>query len=288
MGDQVRSAADFGGLEVAAFESRRAKEMATLIANCGGVPLVAPAMREVPLEENPAAFAFVEKLFAGQIDAVIFLTGIGTRTLVEVLEARYPRERIVRALSEIVVVARGPKPVNVLRELQIPIAITVPEPNTWREVLRALEENSRGFRLEGSRVAVQEYGISNRDFLGYLRAHGAEVLRVPVYRWAFPEDTTALRQAVEAVAHGRIRVVIFTNAVQVDHLLQMASEQGLKERLLRALRDCVICSVGPTCSEALLAHSVPVDLEPTPNKMGILVREAAREAPALLEKKTKR
>ena len=288
MGDQVRSAADFGGLEVAAFESRRAKEMAALIANCGGVPLVAPAMREVPLEENPAAFAFVEKLLAGQIDAVIFMTGVGTRTLVEVLEARYPRERIVRALSGIVVVARGPKPVNVLRELQIAIAITVPEPNTWREVLRALEENSCGFRLKGSRVAVQEYGISNHDFLGYLRAHAAEVLRVPVYRWAFPEDTTALRRAVEAIAEGRIRVVMFTNAVQVDHVLQMASEQGLKERLLRALRDCVICSVGPTCSEALLAHSVPVDLEPTPNKMGILVREAAREAPALLEKKTNR
>lgn len=160
MGNQI--APDFGGLEVVAFESRRTKEMATLISNHGGIPQVAPSMREIPLEENPAAFTFAEKLFADQIDAVIFMTGVGTRMLVEVLETRCPREKIVRALSQITVVARGPKPIKVLRELQVPITITVPEPNTWRETLQALDGNSRGITLKGNRVAVQEYGVSNQ------------------------------------------------------------------------------------------------------------------------------
>ncbi len=271
-----------------AFESRRAKEMASLIACYGGVPIVAPSMREIPLDENPAAFAFAEKLFAGQLDAVIFTTGVGTRVLLEVLEGRHPREEIVRSLSKTIIVARGPKPGKALRELGVPIAIAVPEPNTSREILQALEENSRGFKLEGSRVAVQEYGVSNEAFLGQLRARRAEVLRVPVYRWALPEDTEPLRGALEAIVGGRARVVLFTNAVQVDHLLRLASEQGRKQGLLEALHDAVVCSVGPTCSEALVASGISVDLEPEHGKMGALVREAAGKAPALLRHKTEK
>ena len=288
MSNQAEQSVDFGGLVVVAFESRRAKEMTTLISNYGGIPLVAPSMREIPLEENPAAFTFAERLLARQLDAVIFMTGVGTQTLVEVLETRYTREKIVRALSDVVVVARGPKPTKVLRELQIPIAIAVPEPNTWREILRALEENARGFQLEGSRVAVQEYGVPNEAFLQQLRERGAEVLRVPVYRWGLPEDIGPLRQALEAIVDGRARVALFTNAVQVEHAMQVASENGLNQSLLETLRDCVVCSVGPTCSAALFASSVSVDLEPAHPKMGMLVYEAALRAPDLLRQKTQR
>src|SRR5258708_40108611 len=95
MTETTAAAVDFGGLEVVAFESRLAKEMATLIERLGGGPRVAPSMREVPLEENPAAFDFASKLFAGGFDAVIFLTGVGPRTLFQVLESQYTREIIV-------------------------------------------------------------------------------------------------------------------------------------------------------------------------------------------------
>ncbi len=287
MSNRVEQSVGFGGLVVVAFESRRAKETATLITNYGGIAVVAPSMREIPLEENPAAFTFAERLFARQLDAVIFMTGVGTQTLLEVLKTRYPREKIVRALSDTVVVARGPKPVKVLRGLQIPIAVTVPEPNTWREILQALEENSRGFQLKGSRVAVQEYGVSNEAFLQQLRERGAEVLRVPVYRWDLPEDLAPLRQALEAIVEGRARVALFTNAVQVEHAMRVASEHGFKQRLLEALRDCVVGSVGPTCSAALLASSIPVDLEPPHPKMGMLVHDAAAKACHLLRHKAK-
>lgn len=287
MSNQVEQSVDFGGLEVVAFESRRAKEMATLISNHGGIAVVAPSMREIPLEENPAAFTFAERLFARQLDAVIFMTGVGTQTLLEVLETRYPREKIVRGLSEIIVVARGPKPIKVLRELQVPVTISAPEPNTWREILQAMEENSRGFQLKGSRVAVQEYGVSNEAFLQQLRERGAEVLRVPVYRWDLPEDLAPLRQALEAIVEGHIRVALFTNAVQVEHVMRAASEHGFKERLWEALLDCVVGSVGPTCSAALLASGISVDLEPPHPKMGMLVHEAAAKACHLLRHKAK-
>jgi len=82
--------AGFENLTVVSFENRKGKEIATLIANQHGIPLVAPAMREIPLEQNPAAFTFAEELLAGRLNAVIFMTGVGARTLMEVLTMRPP------------------------------------------------------------------------------------------------------------------------------------------------------------------------------------------------------
>ncbi len=278
--------ANFGGLEVVAFESRHAQEMASLITRFGGVPRVAPALREVPLEENAAALAFGAALFAGKLDAVIFMTGVGTRRLVEVLETRHPREEIVKALERLTVVARGPKPVKVLRELQVPITITVPEPNTWREVLAELDENPRGFTLAGSRVAVQEYGAPNEDFLNALRERGVQVMRVPVYQWALPLDLQPLRNATRAIIDGHSSVVLFTNAAQVEHLMRVANDDGLKDELIGALQKAAVASVGPTCSETLAHFGINIDLEPSHPKMGPLVQETAHQAKEILRKKS--
>src|SRR5713226_3485169 len=175
----------FAGLRVLALESRRAPELAKLITTYGGQPIVAPAMREVPLESNKEALAFAAALLAGEVDMVIFLTGVGARALLSVVETAYKREEYIAALQRVKVVARGPKPVAALRELGITPAITVPEPNTWRELLLALDEaagSREDLRLRGARVAVQEYGVSNPELLTGLRERGAIVTRVPIYQ----------------------------------------------------------------------------------------------------------
>ena len=285
MGRMTAKTQGLKGLEVITFESRRATEMASLISRHGGIPVVAPAMQEITLEENSVALQFAEKLFSGNIDCTIFMTGVGARTLLETLETRFSPQKIRSALSEITVVVRGPKPLKVLREYQIPVTITVPEPNTWREILQELDENPRGFTLQGSKVAVQEYGISNKAFLRELSERGATVMRVPVYRWALPEDIEPLRQAIKAISENRTRIVLFTNAGQADHLLKVASKYGMLGSLSRALKSCVVCSVGPTCSEVLRSKGLQVDIEPDHPKMGILVQECAKRVRDLLEEK---
>jgi uroporphyrinogen decarboxylase len=275
----------FEGLGVAAFESRNAKEIATLISRHGGVPHVALSVREVPFEENAAVFGFAQKLLNEQLDAVIVMTGVGATTLLNILESRYSREEIVRALSKVTVVARGPKAVRALRNLGVPVTISVPEPNTWHEVLSELEEHPHSFELHGSRIAIQEYGVSNERFIGELKARGAEVLSVPVYRWALPEDLAPLKEVIQKIIDGRAQVVVFTNAVQVTHVMQVAGQTGIEESLRNALPQRVVCSVGPTCTEALNAQGITVDIEPEHHKMGILIHEAARLAPSLFRKK---
>ena len=69
----------FGGLQVAAFESRMAAEMSRLIEAHGGRPLVAPSMREVPLEEHTDVLAFGDRLLAGEFDILVLMTGVGTQ-----------------------------------------------------------------------------------------------------------------------------------------------------------------------------------------------------------------
>ncbi|MGA7753481.1 MAG: antitermination regulator, partial [Candidatus Sulfotelmatobacter sp.] len=64
----------FGNRRVLSLESRRAREMAQLIANNGGEPIVAPSTREVQTEDHGDARKFVTGLKDGNVDIVIFLT----------------------------------------------------------------------------------------------------------------------------------------------------------------------------------------------------------------------
>src|SRR5579863_3976636 len=125
-------AGGFNGLRVLALESRRAREIAQLIENNGGVATVVPSTREVSAGSSPEELRFASELLQDQIGAVIFMTGVGTRALAAAVEPICSREQFVAALSRTKVVARGPKPVAVLRELGVPITLTVPEPNTCR------------------------------------------------------------------------------------------------------------------------------------------------------------
>ena len=276
----------FDGLRVLALESRRAKEVSALVSTYGGQPLVVPALREIPLDSNRDVLQFSAALFRGDVDIVIFLTGVGTRALVRAIEGQYDRNRFIAALSETKVVARGPKPLAVLRELGVPVWIAVPEPNTWREVVSALDAAMSGVRpLDGTRVAVQEYGKSNVELLNALGQRGAQVLRVPVYLWALPEDVEPLKNAVLSIVRGEIDLVLFTTSVQVTHLWQIASEMSLDNQLRTRLASTVIASIGPTTSDELRRHELEPDLEASHGKMGLLVREAAERAKALLHAK---
>lgn len=279
------AAPSFDHCTVLTLESRRAKEMATLVTTYGGTAMMAPALREVPLDSNTAALDFARALDRGEFNVVILLTGVGTRTLVEVVEPLLSRERFAAALSRVRVAARGPKPMAVLRELGVGAWVVAPEPNTWRELLMALDAKSQEQPLRDARVAVQEYGVSNPELLAGLLERGARVTRVPVYRWALPEDLAPLRTAVGDICAGRVDVMMLTTGVQLAHLWQVAGEMGQQEQLRDGLRRTVIASIGPTTTEELRRLGLTPDLEASHPKMGILVREAAERSSELLQVK---
>jgi uroporphyrinogen-III synthase len=276
--------ASFEGLRVLSLESRRAVEVAKLIRTYGGEPLVVPAMREVPLQSNRQALAFADDLLAGKVDLVIFLTGVGVRALLDIVQTKHDREQFLSALRAVKVVARGPKPVAALRDLRVPVVATAAEPSTWREMMTTLNSEF-GDSLQTMRVAVQEYGASNPELLAELTERCAEVTKVPVYQWALPDDLGPLREAVQRVGGGGVDVVLFMTAVQVIHLFQVAEEMGLRDELSAGLRSLVVVSIGPTTSEELAHYGITPDFEPSRPKMGFLINEAAQYSGKILKQK---
>jgi uroporphyrinogen-III synthase len=272
------------GMNVVSFESRRAKEMAELIRRYGGEPIVAPSMREIPLTENRAALDLLPAIEAGNFDILILMTGVGTKTLNEVLLSQYQQERIVAAFQTIKLVARGPKPVGALKELGLQAALTVPEPNTWREILSTLDA---AVELRGKRIAIQEYGIANPELVAALQERGATVASIPIYRWALPDDLAPLRAAIGKILDGDVDVALFTNGAQVDHLFKIAAYDKADNALRQAFNKIVVGSVGPVCTEVLLQFGLTPDIEPVHPKMGSLIAEvAARAREVLSTKKT--
>jgi uroporphyrinogen-III synthase len=281
--------ASFDGLRVLSLESRRAKEVAKLIKTYGGEPFVVPAMREVPLESNQPALYFVDAVIAGEFDLVVFFTGQGVRALMQILETnpqetKHKPEAFLSALRRTRVAARGPKPQGALRELDVPVAVLAPEPATWREMLQAIEAEYPE-TLSTFRVAVQEYGASNPEFLATLSERSLEVTKVPVYQWGLPEDLRPLRECVLGIANGGIDVVLFMTAVQVIHLFQVAEQMGCVEELRAGLEAIVVISIGPTTTEELLLYHVKPDFEPSRPKMGFMINEGAQYAGKVLRQK---
>lgn len=277
----------FNGLTVLALESRRAREIAKLIENLGGVPIIAPSVREVTLDSNHEALEFARNLTAGLVDMVIFTTGVGVKALASAVETICSREELARRLNEAAIVARGPKPTAALKELGVRVSLAVPEPNTWRELVAVLDQNKEAFPVAGRRVAVQEYGVTNPELSAALVARGATVTLVTVYHWALPEDLGPLEQAIESIIRGDVHILLVASSVQIRHLFEVAERMQKAELLQEALSRVVITSVGPLTSEELRSRGLSVDVECTHPKMGFLVQEAAEKAPELLKTRRK-
>jgi uroporphyrinogen-III synthase len=260
----------FDGCSVLSLESRRAKEIETLILRHGGVPFVAPSVKERAIQDNTVAFRFVEQLEAGDFDLIVCMTGVGLAFLRDVVITQMPVERLSAALRNATIVSRGPKPVPLLRLLGVAPDVVIPEPNTWREIVQAI-----AIRPE-RRIAVQEYGRPNLEMNAALEALGASVSQIALYRWELPDDLGPLQQAAHLLVRDAFDVVIFTSSIQLDHLLQVARDLEIERGVMAALHGrAVLASVGPVMTDSLAAKGLPADIIPQTPKMGALVKAAA-------------
>lgn len=273
----------FAGLRVLSLESRRAHEMEAMIRRLAGDAFVAPSVQERALEDHADAVRFVDRLEAGEFDLVICMTGAGLAFLRDVVAAHMPVERLADAMRRVTIVSRGPKPVPLLRAMNVPVQVVVPEPNTWKEIVDAVAARKE------RRIAVQEYGRPNLEMNRALEHLGAHVTPVAIYRWELPDDCGPLRETARRLAAREIDVAIFTSSIQLDHLLEIARGLGIEDEVVEALRhDVAIASVGPVMTASLEAHGIPADIVPNHPRMGSLVKAAAELGPAIVDAKRAR
>ncbi len=274
------------GLHIASFESRQREEMNHLIKAYGGISHNAPALREIPISEHNEILAFYQKLLQNQIQAILFMTGVGTKLLLKILSNYYPLEEILEAFRSIAIIARGPKPTKVLYEHKIPITLSIPEPNTWHEILQTIDESEKGFDVHGATIAIQEYGAPNWKLIQELQKRGAQIIRIPVYQWDLPLDLNPIQNVITDILNKKIHISLFTNAAQIHNTLKVAQQMNLLEPFKIALNDTIVSSVGPTCTQALNDQGIHVDIEPEHPKMGQLMKAIAEKASLLLVNKS--
>lgn len=252
---------------VAILETRTGEHLAQLIARRGAVPMLAPALEEVPDVDPQTLSTLLQQWRTSPFNMAIFQTGVGTRALFQATDSLGSTAEMLRLLGLAVVVVRGPKPVGELNARGVRIDIRAESPYTTETVLQAVA----GIPLGASRIVVQRYGESNRRLCEALEARGAVVEEIATYRWALPADTHPLERLLAALADSRVDAVVFTSAVQVQNLWAVAARTNRAAALPDQLKRVFVASIGPVCSRALTQHGVEPSFEADPPKLGPLV-----------------
>lgn len=264
------------GYTVAVTAARRREELGALLERQGARVVHAPAIRIVPLADDAELVAATRAVLSAPVDLVIATTAVGFRGWLEAAETwDLP---LVEHLRPARLLARGPKARGAVRGSGLVDAWS-PESESSAEVLAHLLSGAEG-PLVGRRIAVQLHGDPLDELVAGLRAAGAEVLTVPVYRWVLPEDVEPLRRLVGQIVDGAVDAVTFTSAPAAASLLRVADELGQHDSLVAALNDRVLAfAVGGITAGPLTAAGVPT-VQPERARLGALAREVAARLPA--------
>lgn len=272
------------GLNIASFESRLALKMEKMIQRHGGTSFSAPTIKECPLQDHQSIISFYQKLQSGLLDYVVFLTGIGARTFIDILSEHFPKEEILQTLRDKTqIVVRGPKPKKVCHLLKLPIYKEAPAPNTWEELTTLFNDEI----LKGKHIGIIEYGESNSELISFFEDQQAAVYSVQVYTWQLPDDITPLKNTIKAICEGQLDVLLFTSAVQAVHLLEVAQDMQLEGPLRKQIQKAVIFSIGPVASKRLHQLQLFPDVEVFPNTIEELIHQTSLQSARLSQSKKK-
>jgi uroporphyrinogen-III synthase len=263
------------GYTVAVTAQRRKEELAALLERRGARVVHAPAIRIVPLADDSELRAATGAVLAAPVDLVVATTGAGFRGWLDAAQAwDLP---LVEHLRGARVLARGPKARGAIRTGGLVDAWS-PGSESSAEVLEHLLSGAEG-PLAGRRIAVQLHGDPLRGVVDGLRAAGAEVLTVPVYRWELPEDLGPVQRLVSSVIAGTVDAVTVTSAPAAAGLLQVAGNLGRREEFVAALRGRTrTVAVGSVTAGPLEAAGIPT-WQPERARLGDLAREVVARLP---------
>jgi uroporphyrinogen-III synthase len=252
---------------VAILETRTGAHLAELVARRGGVPMLAPALEEVPDVDPQAVLTMLERWRIDPFKICIFQTGVGTRALFSATDAANLTVKLKELLAASMIAVRGPKPVGELNARGIRIDIRAASPFTTDTVLAALAD----IAVKDCSILVQRYGATNQALAAALEARGATVHEIATYRWALPANTRPLVELLDALREGRVDAVVFTSAVQMHNLYAIAQKAGNAAHLASDLNRSVVASIGPVCSRTLRDYGVTPTFEANPPKLGPLL-----------------
>jgi uroporphyrinogen-III synthase len=252
---------------VAILETRTGAHLAELVARRGGVPMLAPALEEVPDVKPQEVIALLDQWRVDPFKVCIFQTGVGTKALFAAADSIGLSSNLRELLAASLVAVRGPKPVGELNARKVRIDLRAESPFTTEMVLAVLS----GVEVAGAKILVQRYGAPNQSLTQALETRGASVREIATYRWALPADIEPLIKFLDALARGLVDAVVFTSAVQMHNLYAVAEKTGVAAQLAERLNRSLVASIGPVSSRTLREYGVTPSLEADPPKLGPLM-----------------
>lgn len=267
--------APLAGFTVGVTAARRADELGALLQRRGATVLHAPALRIVPLADDSELLSATKELLDHAPDIVIATTAIGFRGWVEAADGWGFGEALLRCLRGVELLARGPKVKGAIRAAGLTEEWS-PTSESMAEVLdRLLDEG-----VDGKRIALQLHGEPLPGFVESLRAAGADVVGVPVYRWMPPEDLAPVDRLLDATVARTVDALTFTSAPAAASFLARAEDRGMSDELLAALQhDVLSACVGSVTALPLQARGVET-VQPERFRLGPLVQTLCQELPS--------
>jgi uroporphyrinogen-III synthase len=263
------------GFTIGITAARRRDELASLLERRGARVLHAPTLQIVPVADDTQLLAATHACLAAPLDVAVVVTGIGFRGWMEAAEGWGLGDALRGQLANCRLFTRGPKATGAVRAAGLS-EFWSPRSESNAELLQRLLRED----LQGRRIAVQLHGEPLPDVVGGLRAAGADVVQVAVYRWAPADDIRPVQRLVEAVVTRQVDAVAFTSAPAVASLLRTAENVGRLAAFEDALRTRVLAAcVGPVCASPLASRHIP-HVAPGRFRLGALVRTLSDELPS--------
>lgn len=258
------------GKRVVICGSRKIEEISTIIEKQGGVPLVRTLQGTVFFAEKEVE-PELQEFFQNGADWVIFTTGIGFETLVNLATKLGLGESFFKIINEAKVASRGYKTLSALKKHDIQ-PIVVDEDGTTLGLAHALE----GVDFSNKKVMIQLHGETAPALTKFLEDQGAIVQKILPYQHIAPENETVARLCKELQNH-ECDAVCFTTATQVRSLFDYAREHGILPVIVDSFKQkTTAVAVGKVTAAALKEEGIERILIPENERMGAMIIELAK------------
>lgn len=241
----------------------------------------AAAINMIALPEDEELQSNTEGVIANPPDILVAHTGIGFRGWVAAAEGWGLSNQLIESLSRARVLARGPKATGALRAAGLHEEWS-PKSESSQELLKYLLESG----VAGARIAVQLHGAADAwdpfpEFIGGLRAAGADVVPIRVYRWKSTAIGGNFDQLVTGIARRQFDAVSFTSAPAAAAVLERSRDLNIEDQVIEAMRtDVHAMCVGPVTAQPLHRKGIPTSA-PERMRLGALARHIAEKLPLL-------
>ncbi|MDG5787105.1 uroporphyrinogen-III synthase [Evansella sp. AB-P1] len=250
--------------------SRKTNEMSTLIERQKGTPIVRSLQGTVFLNDEQVR-EDLKNIIQQDFDWMIFTTGIGTNTILNLAEEMDIKKSILQKIEESNLGARGYKTVAALKKIGV-----IPQAKDNDGTIKGLVEVLKEYDFHEKNVLVQLHGENAPTLISFLEKAGAKVIEILPYKHVAPKVET-VELFCEELLTDKIDAVCFTAAIQVRALFKYSKEQGIFQEVIDAFTThTVAVAVGKVTAEALYDEGIQRIVQPEIERMGAMVLELSK------------